>query len=131
MVYLCIENVYILSLSVLKFYYISIYEKNNTLLLLCYITAFIQLFIFMYTIIMFAYNYFNDRDLNKNTTHIILLFFIISFINYIIYSNLYITEINDIYYDVLYLLIRIDIYSSFIFIMIRYIIIIMDECDII
>ena len=131
MIYLCMENFYLLILSILKFYYISIYEKNNTLLSLCYITAFIQIFIFLYTMLMFIYNYFNDRDLNKNTTHIILLLFIINFVNFIVCSNLYINEINNIYYDILYLLIRIDIYSSFIVIIIRYVVVMLYDYDLI
>ena len=131
MVYLCMENFYLSILSILKVYYISTYEKNNSLLILCYITTFIQIFIVIYTIIMFIYNYFNDKDINNNTNHIILLYFIIGFINFVVIVNFNADDVINIFYDRLYLLIRIDIISSFIFIFIRYIIYLLYDNDII
>jgi hypothetical protein len=120
--YLALENIYLLSLSISKFYFISIYEKNNILVSISYITAITQLLIFIIRIAIILYNYFHDNDLTKNINHIIFLFLIIGFINFIIFSSLSINDINNFYNDNLYITMIIDNYSMILFLLIRNII---------
>jgi len=129
LMYFISENIYLLSLSILKFYYISTYEKNNILIIMSYITGFIQLFIVISRIITIIYNYFNDNDLTKNINHIIFIFLILGFINFIIISSLSINEINNLYNDKLYKLRLIDNISIIFFLLIRNLIMILYEYD--
>jgi len=127
--YYTLENLYLLSLAIIKFYYITIYEKNNILLILSYITSIIQITIFLFRVITMIYNYFNDNDLTKNINHIIFIFLLLGFINFIFISSLSINDINDLFSDILYKLILVDNGFMILFLLIRNAIMILYDYD--
>ena len=75
------------------------------------------------------YNYFNDNDLTKNINHIIFIFLLLGFINFIFISSLSINDINDLFSDILYKLILVDNGFMILFLLIRNAIMILYDYD--
>jgi hypothetical protein len=129
MLFFIFENIYLITASIIKFYYISTYKKYNSLLIINYITAITQINTFICRKILFVYNYFHDNDLTKNINNIIYIYILLQFINFIIINSLSIANIIEIYDENLYKITIIDIGFAFLLLLIRFFIYMLYEYD--